>query len=218
MVAVSVPIWDEKHEKVIAVLSRTAHLTDLLDDYASVIRGKDSEDVNRVIALVDRRDWKILDHPWMTTENLAEIPEEQLEDKLALMKVPFPIVDRLAASEAGEPRESRHLSQREEFYEDPAAAFDAHYGGTWLAAFASVGRTRWTAVVQERRAEALRPVDRVHDSLARHGVLALVVSCTLIPMVWYFVMRGLNESPSRRSGHRGGSGTLTTTSSGSGST
>jgi hypothetical protein len=135
------------------------------------------------------------------------------------MKLPFPIVDRIASTEVIDNRDARHPSQREEFYEDPAAIFDSqHYGGTWLAAFASVGRTRWTAVVQERRAEALRPVDRVHDSLARHGMLALGVSCTLIPMVWYFVMRGLNERPTRRSFHRGAGGTLTTTSTGSSST
>ena len=85
MVAITVPVWDDAEQRVIGVLARTTDLGQLLQEYAKPIQGRPdgkrghdvSGKVNRIIALVDQRDWKLLDHPWMTPENLQKLGAKQ---------------------------------------------------------------------------------------------------------------------------------------------
>lgn len=199
MTAVSVPVWNADHTRVLGIIARTAHLNELLDEYGTLIRGQDKRqdpaDVNRIIALVDRRDWKLLDHPWMTPQNMANVTDAEL----AKLTLSSGVIDLLSAQNAATtPARAAAAAAADAHYRDPAGQFDhERFGGQWLAAFAPVGPSGWTTIVQERRRDAMRPVNRVHDSLLQHGLLALGVSCVLIPMVWYFVMRGLNDRPTR---------------------
>ena len=62
-----------------------------------------------------------------------------------------------------------------------------------MAAFSPVGQTGWTAIVQERRSMALRPVEEMRSWLIQYGLIVLVTCCLLIFTVWYFVMRVLKE-------------------------
>jgi hypothetical protein len=66
MVAITVPVWDQKQEKVIAVLGRTTHLGNLLEDYGQEIRAQPEDGIERILALVEVHDGLLLDHPWMT--------------------------------------------------------------------------------------------------------------------------------------------------------
>ncbi len=168
MVAISVPVWDETHENVLGILARTTHLGQLLSGFGDRIRG--SEGSSRLIALLDSRDWKLLDHPWMTAESSKDL---------------------------GDIKDSKgRWNDRDGHYRDPVGRLDPeNYGGEWLAAFAPVGELGWIAIVQERRDVALRPVSEVQAVLIQNGVWALLVSSVLVGVVWYFVTRAL---PSRR--------------------
>lgn len=218
MVAISVPVWDEKHERVIGVLARTTHLGQLLSEYGSRIQGRNGDQVNRVIALVDRRDWKLLDHPWMTEANLRARPPETFA-KLTLDNRTVQKLSRLydgvqnkreppspspgSASSQGEGARVKQPSvaaqtDRDAEYTDPVGTLDpTAYGGQWLAAFSPVGGTGWTAIVQERRSAALKPVEQMQAGLIRYGVWAMVVSVTLIGLLWFFVLRALSDRTPR---------------------
>jgi eukaryotic-like serine/threonine-protein kinase len=199
MIAISVPIWDEQRERVIGILARTTHLSELLADHETAIRGQDNDDVDRVIALVDRRDWELLDHQWMTEENLKDLPDEIFR-RLKLSPSAVRTLSRLEQQAANTPNSG--LAVADDQYEDPIGRIDPEtYGGLWLAAFApvgpvaGVGDARWTAVVQERRDQALYPIEEMQRSLRRYGLVALIVSGALIGVLWYFVARAMNDRP-----------------------
>ena len=185
MVALAVPVWDERRERVIGILARTIHLGDLLAAYKVRLQSSADDEIDRIIALVDSRDWELLDHRWMTRENLEGrdpterlVLDERLQQKLQRLRSEGAI----------------NGNDREAEYEDPVGQFAPNeYGGTWLAAFAPVGETGWTAVVQERRPAALRPIDAMQSEVLRYGLWALIVSCTLVGLLWYFVARALSD-------------------------
>ena len=204
MVAISVPVWNEDQTRVIGVLARTTHLGELLSDHADKIRGG-ADDVDRTFALIDHRDFKLLDHPWMTPANLASLPRQSLEDLRLDERMAASLADlAITSDDAGNPS-AGHTTGREAAYRDPVGAVDPdRYGGVWLAAFCSVGNTGWTAVVQEKREEALRPIEEMQQGLWRYGLVALLGACTLIGVLWYFVYRAMNERVLRVSMARNG--------------
>ena len=61
----------------------------------------------------------------------------------------------------------------------------------------STDGTDWVAVVQERRTAALEPVQEMKLRLTRTGLWALVGSCGLIGLLWYFVGRALIDRTPR---------------------
>jgi len=187
MVAISVPIWEtDRKQKVIGILARTMHLDQLLADYGQDISSRD-----RIVALVEAGDWKLLHHPWMAGR---DIPDETF----ARLTLDPQIVERLQALDIRrrlqEPVNRQDGSVSD--YVDPVGREGMggeRYGGLWLAAFAPVGNTGWTVIVQEHRKEALEPVDKMQRGMISYGLSALVVSCGLIGLLWYFVNRALSE-------------------------
>ncbi|MGH7128414.1 MAG: cache domain-containing protein, partial [Planctomycetaceae bacterium] len=200
MVSITVPIWNtadaaDPNRKVIGVLGRTTHLSQLLHDYDRSIRGEDrTQNVNRIIALVDRRDWQILAHDWITKENLEQFQTHELHgvfDQLTLDDATTGKLDRLQSRDGTAAKIDS--DGFEHHYRDPAARLDQRYAGDWLAAFAPIGDTGWTVIVQERRQAALQPVDDMQHSLTRTGLWALAVGGGLILLFWYFVNRALSD-------------------------
>ncbi|QGQ21546.1 protein kinase [Gimesia benthica] len=192
MVAVVVPIWDLQHERVLGILGRTTHLDQLLTGYDESIRGDSEKIGDRKIALIDNRDGKVLAHPRMTAENLRPLSRDEV-DQLVLKGEHF---DQLKLFKLTEKKQNRGpLPAVISDYHDPVEAVfsDDPQDNLWLAAFAPVGNTGWTAVVQERRGLALRPVVEMKRWLIEYGLIVLVTSCLLIFTVWYFVMRVLTE-------------------------
>ena len=192
MVAISVPIWEtDRRQKVIGVLARTMHLDQLLADY-----GQDISSQDRIVALVEAGDWKLLHHPWLA-DQMAEkkdIPDE-IFDRLTLDPQ---FIERLQALDVrhllGEPTTGQDRVVND--YVDPVGREGlggGEYSGHWLAAFAPVGDIGWTVIVQERRQQALEPVDRMQWGMIRYGLSALVASCGLIGLLWLFVNRALSE-------------------------
>jgi hypothetical protein len=211
-VPISVPIWcledDPAKRRVIGVLALTVSLGQLLADYGENIRTE-----NRLIALADQRTGELLDHPWITQDKLATLLREtdSKSDERAHASGAGP--GDFGTAEGGPKRRGGGLPVlrlfdstrarfdtddrevvRDDSYRDPVGRLDPqNYGGQWLAAFAPVGETGWTVIVQERKGSALAPVGELRAETIRFGVIALVVSCALIGLLWYFVLRALDD-------------------------
>ena len=192
MVAIAVPIWDVKHENVLGVLARTTHLDQLLTGYDKSIRGDSENSGDRKIALIDNRDGKVLAHPRMTADNLRSMSREEVGRLVLKQKH----LDQLQLFKLTQKKDQMsQIPAVVNDYHDPVESVlsaDSH-DNEWLAAFSPIGTTGWTAVVQERRSMALRPVTEMRNWLIQYGLIVLVTSCLLIFTVWYFVMRVLKE-------------------------
>ncbi|QDT89361.1 serine/threonine protein kinase [Gimesia algae] len=192
MVAIAVPVWDLKHEKVLGVLSRTTHLAQLLSGFDESLSGDSENPGDRKIALIDSRDGKMLAHPLMTSDTLRSLSREEV-DQLVLADNNF---EQLLQFELQQKKsEPGPVTAMVDHYQDPVEEVLSKNGkdNVWLAAFSPIGTTGWTAVVQERRSMALKPVAEMRNWLIQYGFIVLVTSCLLIFTVWYFVMRVLTE-------------------------
>lgn len=208
MVAISTPVFAEDGTTVIAVLARTQHLWDLLEDYKRGAGEREADEPHagsgsreeregQVLALIDSRDWRVVTHPWMDEENVKKLSDED-ERRLMVPAGQADEIERLLTSE--------RVTQEGEAvtvdgYRDPVAqngfAPDA-YGGEWLAAFRPVAGTSrngtgWLAVVQERKDAVLAPAERMKSDLLLYAVAALVVGGGLVVTFWYFVTQALTE-------------------------
>lgn len=197
MVALSVPIHrhDEQGNRgeFVGILARTTHLGELLEEYGQRIAAREEGRDVRFITLIDRREGKLLDHPWMTRmtgENVKPLEEATFE-KLTL---PADVLEQLRSRPENDADDTLRLDD----YEDPVGRIADDYDGPWLAAFAPVGDTGWMAIVQERRDTALRPVEDMRRDMIRYGLGGLAVACGLIAVLWYFVLRALNDRGSLR--------------------
>jgi hypothetical protein len=199
-VAISVPVWDANKQEILGVLSRSIHLGELLSSYKRLIREEEQQqEVRRVIALLDVRTGKVLDHPWMTEENRERLRDNAVFERLAMLDSERRELEQLKALvDAGIEVKNEHLDAK---YFDPIrkidAAADEEYGMAWLAAFWPVGDTGWFAVVQEPRGAALRPVREIQAGLVRYSLAGLILCVILIVTSWYFVRRVMRERPFR---------------------
>ena len=191
-VALSVPIWDREKHEILGVLSRTIHLGEVLTSYKRLIRDEEREQkVRRVIALLDVRTGKVLDHPWMTAENRERLRDDAVFERLTMIDSERRELEQLQvlvrdAADVG----SAHLDAR---YYDPIRKIDAEadreFGMLWLAAFWPVGETGWFAVVQEPRDDALQPVREIQSGLVKYALAGLALCLALTATSWYFVRR-----------------------------
>lgn len=184
MVAISVPVFDE-NKNVIGVLARTTHLGELLSDHVAEGTGE----VDRIVALIDARDGRLLDHPWMTPENLKSVRSSDLLAVDATLQLKLKQLINTSKGGLIEPG-----IDRDAVYKDPIGQMAPDdYGADWLAAFEPVGDTGWIAVVQERRREALLPIEVMRGGMITNALMALVVAGGLIVLLLYFVKRGLSD-------------------------
>lgn len=210
MVAIVAPIWDEEHEEwvrqgqqgqargaVIGVIASVIHISELLKQWEHTIRdpGAAPGTNDRFLALAtltpDGEAATLLDHPWMTADNLRTVAAGDSEEERNRELDAF--MQRLRLSD----RETRSLSRlmhgqrdhRESAYLDPFGQQATEFGGEWLAAFARVGQTNWIAIVQERRETAIRPVQEVNEIFMTAGVAAILVFGVLLAILWYFLNR-----------------------------
>jgi serine/threonine protein kinase len=218
MVAIAAPIWDEPHEtwlkggqvgddpgRVIGVMASVIHIADLLDQWEHKIRDlvkeEEEEDPNdRFLALATRSpeeggdEFLLLDHPWLTKENLDRVApsddenvrNDQLDAFMAQLQLTTPEPAILARLFDSEPERD----YREKRYSDPLKDQSSkEFGGQWLAAFARVGLTDWIAIVQERRETAVEPVQKVNAVFYQAGIIAIIVFSVLLAILWYFLNR-----------------------------
>jgi len=198
MVSLTVPVWDEPHERVIGVLGRSMELGKLLSPYVPG-RHPDAEadeetDSSRKIVLIDDRNWQLLDHPWISDKRR----DDPVQEGVPVLRLSEETIEQLRpTSRPDEAADSSVVIQMRN-YRDPAGEFDPQqYGGEWLAAFCRVGDTGWFAIVQERKSAVLRPVAAMAARLRRDGAWALIISGVLIGTLWLVVLRGLKERSER---------------------
>jgi eukaryotic-like serine/threonine-protein kinase len=205
LVSISVPIWDAAHKHVIGVLGRSIEIGSLLDEYGRAIfeeappSGRRSK-VSREIALLERVQGNLLDHTWFDKNDALVKSHPLTTAKLDSLRVNGRLrqkLERLAPTNGSAPQRD---FLDDEHYVDPLSQFEpaaADLGGEWLAAFAAVPETNWVTVVQERRSAALEPVQEMKTRLTHDGWWALLASCGLIGVLWYFVGRALNDRTPR---------------------
>jgi len=217
MVALSVPIRDRETGEVVGILARTMDLGELLADYTTALTRGNNANVLRSVVLVENADGKLLDHPWMTNENLEALSRVDVNlQSLSLGEDVRKQIQRLQKSTSrGKARTSHRDAEvdrqqvtriiedhaRDPYY-DPIGKIELEsakqYRGEWLAAFAPVGDTGWTVIVQERRGRALEPINDMKSGLFRSAVYAFLLFIGLIVAVWGFVVWRLYDRPSRR--------------------
>jgi hypothetical protein len=185
MVAMAVPVWDEDHVQVVGILARTLHLTDLLSQWEDSIRG-DAAVEARFLALVDTRQDAgfLLDHEWMTPDTLRGLTDKEIEQQLRLDDTTLKQLAAVGSSER----------YSDDFYRDPVANIDSKYDDQWLAAFALVSKqSRWYAIVQESKAQALKPVDELEGVFWKYGGWSLVVFSLMLGILWYLIHRASGQ-------------------------
>ncbi|MFP6765825.1 MAG: protein kinase [Planctomycetaceae bacterium] len=184
MVALSVPVLNETGQ-VIGVLARTTHLGQLLATYAPSIHGQ--RGVKRTMSLIDERHWQLIENSQLDAEFLPDQPEEQF----ARLKLSSEIQHRFG-DRTGRPDVTF------DDYADPISAIDSRFEGDWLAAATAVEGTRWWAIVQERKSMVLRPVYEMKSTVIRYAWFALAVSGVVVAVLWYSVLKSINEQGIRR--------------------
>jgi hypothetical protein len=192
MIALAVPVWDASREKVIGILARTIHLSELLSQWEETIRDTASAAGarDRFLALAainsQARQITLLDHPWMQAERLGTYAktEEELDELMSLLQFKPETAQKLLPL-----RNHPNRDYRDSVYRDPIADIDETYLGSWLAAFAPVEDTNWIAIVQERRDVALEPVGDLRDVFTRAGLWSLCIFGVLLAGLWYLINR-----------------------------
>lgn len=188
MFAVSVPVWDALGERVVGVLARTTHLDELRQQFGRRLRGQ-NDNVDRVIAIVDHRDWILRDHTGLTPELLSPESGAGLDE----LKLDESVVERFRPHVDSNGSE-RPLEIQDDNYADPLGEIDPErYGGRWLAAVSAIKGTGWAVIVQERRDLALSPVDEMQRDLTSFGLWAIVISFALIALIWTVVIRAMSR-------------------------
>jgi serine/threonine protein kinase len=204
LVAVSVPIFDES-DNVIGVLGRTIEIRSLLDIYSHAIFAETETSSNvpddtREIALIERTRGNVLDHTWFDKHH-EDVRQQMLKPaQLDTFRVSDSVREKLQRLARTDVPLGKPDSTVDDHYTDPLSRLDVaskDLDGEWLAAFAAVPWTDWVAVVQERRTAALEPVQEMKLRLTRTGLWALVGSCGLIGLLWYFVGRALIDRTPR---------------------
>ena len=230
MVAMTVPVRDDAGE-LIGVLGRTTHLGRLQHQFDRRLDANGAGDqlVDRHIALADARRWTLLDHPFLREGDQQWDEQMDSESMFNMLSLPPDIVrrcERAPGSAAGgaagnnaddDARECHRFSN----YRDPVGSGHIdheaarRFSGQWLAAMAPVRvkGTRWMVIVQERKDEALRPVEEMERRTRTYGLSIVLVSVGLIGLMWFFVTRALEPGSSRSWGrpHGASDGTLTGT-------
>jgi len=206
MVALSVPVWDQSGQEIIGVLARTTHLEQLLSQYRGSIQG--SNGVARTIALADNRNGRLLDHSRLASFDAGNaMPEEDtdVEDSVVdtsddesptATRPNLELTEVVAIPEATlqKIRTAGHAAVRLEDYVDPLREIDPEgSSGEWLAAFSAVGETDWTAIVQERRSDVLRPVVELQATMRMYAWIAFGIAGTVVAISWYLVLKSVNE-------------------------
>lgn len=225
MVAITSPIRN-RDGKVIAQLGRTQHLWELLEDYkqsgdsaspviAPVQGGALGEEstpdrdlqnpvpsgkIEQQLVLVDRRNWQVVDHPWLTREQVVQFDDATLSRLRIDPALAKRLNDELRKIDAGEQDSAIQMAN----YRDPVGQEfreAKEYGGVWLAAAYPVTATDWVALVQENRDSAVASAEKMRSQLFIYAGAALAVGGGLIVTFWYFVTQALAQRV-RRDGTR----------------
>ncbi|MBI5760359.1 MAG: protein kinase [Planctomycetales bacterium] len=197
-VAITAPVFNEAGE-VIGVLGRSIQLGDLLAEYKRTIQSSPDQ-IQRPIALVDVRNGKLLDHPWMTPPSsdtpspLQRLSDEELNRMVVAEQLAQEFRELCRRVRDDLPLVNQHQQIK---YRDPVAMIDPAFDDLWLASVWPVQGTDWVTIVQENKSQATAPVQELRSGLVQYGLWALVVCAGLIALMWYFVLRAMANGRGR---------------------
>jgi len=182
IVALSVPIKN-KTGTVIGILAGTRELGSVLSaPYAEYKPSLDSAltvNVARTVAILDSRDGRLLDHPWLQSHTQT---------------APIVTLDTSTRTAFSASSDGKGNTIRLDNYLDPAGNHSDNFQGQWLAAASPVGDFGWLAVVQERRDQALQPVAAMRNNVLTTWKIALTVSGLLLTSIWGFVLISIGRT------------------------
>ena len=185
IVALSIPIKN-KTGHVIAILAGTRELGSVLSaPYAEYKPSLDSAltvNVVRTVAILDSRDGRLLDHPWLQSHTQT---------------APVVTLDNSARTAFSAAADGLGHAIRLDNYLDPAGNHSDDFQGQWLAAASPIGDFGWLAVVQERRDQALQPVAAMRNNVLKTWKIALTVSGLLLTGIWGFVLLSIGRTSIR---------------------
>lgn len=200
MVALSVPLKNSAGE-VIGVLASTTHLADLRFRLAQHIRDYDSlrqnyDSIARTIAIAEASTGQLLDHPWLNQQT-----QQVLSEVFDTLIIPPETLERLRTTDQGTGTSpgatEQPLVTLLESYRDPVGTLADEsaqpYSLKWMAAMALMPRstTPWVVIVQEQRANMLKPVEDMTRQAIRTASIAVITSVLLMAIVWAFVGRAI---------------------------
>jgi len=184
IVALSVPIVDD-NGSVVAILAGTRELGSILSgpyaEHKPSLDTPDASAVVRTIAILDLRDGRLLDHPWLQ-RHVQAAPVVSLDQTTRT---------RLAGFQS---KTGPETTIRLDNYSDPVATHSTDFHGRWLAAFSPVGDSGWFAVVQERRDLALQPIEAMRRNVLSTWQRALTVSGFVLTVIWGLVLWTLRRT------------------------
>ncbi|MDC0176403.1 hypothetical protein OAJ60_05660, partial [Planctomycetaceae bacterium] len=185
IVALSVPIKN-KTGTVIAILAGTRELGSVLSaPYAEYKPSLDSAltvNVARTVAILDSRDGRLLDHPWLQSHTQT---------------APVVTLDNSTRKAFSDAADRKGHTFRLDNYLDPAGNHSDNFQGQWLAAASPIGNFGWLAIVQERRDQALQPVAAMRNNVLNTWKIALTVSGLLLTSIWGFVLVSIGRTSTR---------------------
>lgn len=211
MIALSVPIRSPSGE-IIGVFARTAHLGDLQRRLGQDIQGTGAAGTHPEVALADRREAQLLDHPWLTAEVLQRLSEEESKEMFRRLRLDETTRDAIrqagnspsASSDDGTNHSASRLEVKIANYRDPVGSLtepSAHaYRGEWIAAMAAMKSERmpWLVIVQEQRSRTLTPVSAMEARATRQAWIAVFASIGTMLGIWFFVWQALVRSQEPR--------------------
>lgn len=198
MVAFSVPVKDSSGN-VIGVFCRTAHLGELQVIQEQRLKSETDDSVRRVIALIDSRDWQVLDHPYLTKSNTIEDGFSREEfSRLHVDEATIRDIQRQASSAGAQGSRDILLPN----YRDPVGSFGDEaatpFKSTWMAAMSPVSvanmEAPWMVIVQEERSATLQPIQDMAKQATKQAWLAVFAALGMMGLIWATVWRAFNRS------------------------
>jgi len=203
MVSLSVPVRDLSGN-TIGVLARTAHLSDLRIRLAQYIREEQSLNENedsivRTIAIAHIKSGQLLDHPWLYDQS-----QQKLDRVFDTVAIPEETLTLVRNAKLDTENHSEGYGQAAavmlEHYSDPVGQLPDQsveiYRQDLMAAIAVMrhSKTQWVVIVQEPRANMLKPVKDMTEQAIRTAWIAVISSILLMGIVWIFVSRAISKS------------------------
>ena len=188
MVALSVPV-KSSDDVVIAVLAATLHLGDLQSRLGQDISGTQKDTVDHIVALADRRKSQLLDHPWLQSEVLQQMTDDEADEMFRNLKIDPAIEEHVrSASE-------RYITIDE--YHDPIGQLEStsaqRFDLDWIAAVSTMKNEKmpWLVIVQEDKTRTLAPVAVMARRATEQAWIAVLASLSVMAAVWLFVWYAL---------------------------
>ncbi len=183
---------------VIGVFCRTAHLGELQVIQEQRLKSETDDSVRRVIALIDSRDWQVLDHPYLTKSNTIE---DGFSRKIFLDCTSTRQQSGIFSS--GIKRRGLREVATSCFRTTGSCWFvrrrscdsiQIHMDGSNVTVSVANMEAPWMVIVQEERSATLQPIQDMAKQATKQAWLAVFAALGMMGLIWATVWRAFNRS------------------------